>query len=50
MVADPAIESLPVSGIFGTGDAEAFAEALASYFPVQAQHSSDNVIELTERH
>ncbi len=47
-VADPAIERWPVSGIFGVGDAEAFAEAIAAYFPIQAQRS-DDVIALSKR-
>lgn len=45
-VVDPAIEHLPVSGIFGVGDAEAFAEALASYFPIQAHRAKGDTIEL----
>lgn len=44
-IADPSIDQWPVSGIFGAGDAEAFADALASYFPIQA-HRSDGAIEL----
>ncbi|MBL8269484.1 FecR family protein [Steroidobacter sp.] len=47
-VADPTIEQWPVSGVFGASDAEAFAEALAEYFPIQSQHA-DDVIELRAR-
>lgn len=47
-VVDPSIEQWPVSGVFGASDAEAFAEALAEYFPIQSQHAAD-VIELRAR-
>jgi len=48
-IVDPAIEQWPVSGIFGSGDAEAFAEAISVYFPIQVQRSDPDVIELRKR-
>lgn len=48
-VIDPTIESLPVSGIFGDTDAEAFAEAVAEYFPVEFQRVGSGAIELRRR-
>lgn len=48
-VIDSTIESLPVSGIFGDTDAEAFAEAVAEYFPVEFQRTGSGAIELQRR-
>jgi transmembrane sensor len=49
-VADPSIARLPISGVFDAADAEAFAEAVASYFPIKTEHSRSDVIELRHAH
>src|SRR5690606_3672714 len=42
-LADPALGRLRVSGVFRTGQSEAFAEALVAYFPIAAEpHPSGN--------
>lgn len=47
-VADASIEQWPVSGVFGASDAEAFADAVTAYFPIESRRAGD-VIELHAR-
>ncbi len=34
----PAVATLEVSGVFTAGDADAFVEAISTYFPVRIEH------------
>jgi transmembrane sensor len=49
VLADPGLADLPVSGVFHTDRPQAFAEAVATAFPVQATTASDGQIVLTHR-
>ncbi|HEY0682763.1 MAG TPA: FecR domain-containing protein [Steroidobacter sp.] len=49
IVVDPAIANVSVSGAFNTGDPNAFVEAIATYFPVQVDRTSESKIRLTSR-
>jgi transmembrane sensor len=48
-VDSPQLERLRVNGMFRTGEQDAFAAALESYFPITAQHNGDTEIILTTR-
>lgn len=48
-VADERLEALRISGIFNTGDTDAFIEAVEAYFPVDARRMSASSIELHPR-
>lgn len=48
-VADERLEALRISGIFNTGDTDAFVEAVEAYFPVDARRMSASSIELHPR-
>jgi transmembrane sensor len=43
---DPSAAQIRVSGIFNTGDASAFIEAVTSYFPVKAQRVGGTTVHL----
>lgn len=43
-IGDPAIESLPVSGTFRTGDVDGMTTAFEAAFPVRAQRGEDEVV------
>jgi transmembrane sensor len=43
---DPAAAQIRISGVFNTGDANAFIEAVTSYFPVRAQRDRSATIQL----
>ena len=45
-ISDPALASMQVNGVFETGDAQAFIEAMQSYLPVSADTSSPGTIRL----
>jgi len=45
-ISDPALASMQVSGVFETGDAQAFIDAMQSYLPVSADTSSAGIIRL----
>ena len=49
VVADERLDELKISGIFSTGDVDAFVEALEAYFPVRAHRVSATRIELHTR-
>jgi transmembrane sensor len=46
VVDDPALAQMKVSGVFDSGDAQAFAEAMQAYLPVAADFSGSSVIHL----
>jgi len=43
VVVDPSVAHLGISGVFKTGEPEAFVEAVASYFPVQVRRDKQEV-------
>lgn len=43
----PPVAELQVSGVFTAGDADAFVEAISTYFPVQIEHTGASQIRLT---
>jgi transmembrane sensor len=45
-ISDPALASMKVSGVFETGDAQAFVEAMQFYLPVSADTSNPGTIRL----
>ena len=48
-IADPATAALKISGVFNTGDVEAFVKTITHYLPVQAETGSAGTIELKHR-
>lgn len=46
VIDDPALASMRVSGVFDSGDAQAFAEAMQAYLPVTADFSDGSTIHL----
>jgi transmembrane sensor len=46
IVDDPALAQMKVSGVFDSGDAQAFAEAMQAYLPVAADFSQGSAIHL----
>ena len=46
VVDDPALARMKVSGVFDSGDAQAFAEAMQAYLPVAADFSRASTIHL----
>lgn len=46
VIDDPALAQMRVSGVFGSGDAQAFAEAMQAYLPVIADSMNSSVIHL----
>jgi transmembrane sensor len=46
IVDDPALAQMKVSGVFDSGDAQAFAEAMLAYLPVTANFSHSSTIHL----
>jgi transmembrane sensor len=46
IVDDPALARMKVSGVFDSGDAQAFAEAMQAYLPVAADFSQGSAIHL----
>jgi transmembrane sensor len=46
VVDDPALAQMKVSGVFDSGDAQAFAEAMQAYLPVAADFSGGSAIHL----
>jgi transmembrane sensor len=46
IVDDPALAQMKVSGVFDSGDAQAFAEAMQAYLPVAADFSQASTIHL----
>jgi transmembrane sensor len=46
VVDDPALAEMKVSGVFDSGDAQAFAEAMQAYLPVAADFSHASLIHL----
>ena len=46
VVDDPALAQMKVSGVFDSGDAQAFAEAMQAYLPVAADFSQGSAIHL----
>jgi len=46
IVDDPVLARMKVSGVFDSGDARAFAEAMQSYLPIAADFASDSTIHL----
>jgi transmembrane sensor len=46
IVDDPALAQMKVSGVFDSGDAQAFAEAMQAYLPVSADLSQGSTIHL----
>jgi transmembrane sensor len=46
---DPSVANVGVSGVFNAGDATAFIEAVAAYFPVQVNRMGASGIHLTAR-
>jgi transmembrane sensor len=46
IVDDPALAQMKVSGVFDSGDAQAFAEAMQAYLPVAADFSGGSTIHL----
>ena len=46
IVDDPALAQMKVSGVFDSGDAQAFAEAMQAYLPVAADFSQTSTIHL----
>jgi transmembrane sensor len=46
IVDDPALAQMKVSGVFDSGDAQAFAEAMQAYLPVTADFSGGSTIHL----
>jgi transmembrane sensor len=46
VVDDPALAQMKVSGVFDSGDAQAFAEAMRAYLPVAADFSRESTIHL----
>jgi len=48
-VDDPALAELKLSGVFESGDTQAFAEAVQSYLPVVADTSESGTIHLRTR-
>jgi transmembrane sensor len=46
---DPSAANVNISGVFNTGDANAFIEAVTSYFPVQAERAEGSTVHLTLR-
>jgi transmembrane sensor len=46
VVDDPALAEMKVSGVFDSGDAQAFAEAMQAYLPVTADFSQGSAIHL----
>jgi transmembrane sensor len=45
-ISDPALASMQVSGVFETGDVQAFIDAVQSYLPVSADTSRSGTIRL----
>lgn len=43
----PGAATLRVSGVFTAGDADAFVEAISTYFPVRIEHTGSSAIRLT---
>jgi transmembrane sensor len=46
VIDDPALAQMRVSGVFESGDAQAFAEAMQAYLPVIVENMSSSVIHL----
>ena len=46
---DPSAADVSISGVFNTGDSNAFIEAVTSYFPVKAQTAAGSAVQLTLR-
>lgn len=46
---DSSVAAVGISGVFNSGDTEAFIEAVTTYFPVQAVRNRDSSIYLTHR-
>lgn len=49
IIVDPAVANVGISGAFNTGDPNAFAEAISTYFAVQIDRTSASKIHLTAR-
>ena len=49
IVVDPSVGQVGISGVFNAGDADAFVEAVTSYFPVQVEGSNESEVRLTVR-
>jgi transmembrane sensor len=46
---DPSVAAVGISGVFNSGDTEAFIEAVTTYFPVEAVRNRGSTIYLTRR-
>lgn len=46
---DPSVAAVGISGVFNSGDTEAFIEAVTTYFPVEAVRNRGSAIYLTRR-
>jgi transmembrane sensor len=46
LIDDPTLAQMRVSGVFESGDAQAFAEAMQAYLPVIADNLNSSVIHL----
>jgi transmembrane sensor len=46
---DPSAATVEISGVFNAGDANAFIEAVTTYFPVEADQANDTKVRLTAR-
>jgi transmembrane sensor len=46
---DPSVANVSVSGVFNTGDAHAFVEAIAAYFPVEISRIGSSEVLVTSR-
>ena len=49
LVADPAVASLRVSGVFKAGDGDTFVEAVTTYFPLRALQAPTGAVLLSSR-
>lgn len=46
---DQLVAGVGISGVFNTGDTDAFIEAVTAYFPVDVDHQTDSTVYLTLR-
>ena len=46
---DPSAANVNISGVFNTGDSNAFIEAVTAYFPVKAERAEGSTVHLTLR-
>ena len=46
---DPSAVDVSISGVFNTGDSNAFIEAVTAYFPVEAERAEGSTVRLTLR-